>query len=168
MPNGRLPAGDIGDVVQIEQVQQIVQPRDRLPSSRRTTGSRSALAMKPERPRWCAPTRMLSRTLMLRNSATFWKVRPMPRPGHAVARQLLERAALELDVAVGEAVEAADAVEQRGLARAVGADQAADLAVADVERDAPSATTPPKRIATLDTRSSGAAASIRWGAWWIG
>ena len=47
-----------------------------------------------------------------------------------------QRAALELDVAVGEAIDAADAVEQRGLAGAVRADQAADLAVADVERDA--------------------------------
>ena len=55
--------------------------------------------------------------------------------GHAVAAEILERAALEQDVAVGEAVEAADAVEQRGLAGAVRSDQSADLAVADIERN---------------------------------
>ena len=52
VPNGRLPASHVGDVVQVEQVEQIVQPRDTpRASSCRTTGRRSALVMKPERPR---------------------------------------------------------------------------------------------------------------------
>ena len=44
----------------------------------RARGRRSALARKPPRVRQCAPTITLSSTLMLRNSARFWKVRPMP------------------------------------------------------------------------------------------
>ena len=56
------------------------------------------------------------------------------KSGHAVAAQVLERAALEQDVAVGEAIEAADAVEQRCLARAVWPDQATDLGRSDIER----------------------------------
>src|SRR6185437_52205 len=43
--------------------------------------------------------------------------------------------ALEQDVAIGVAVETADAVEQRSLARTVRANQSADLAIADIERD---------------------------------
>ncbi len=58
------------------------------------------------------------------------------QPRHAVARHALERTPLEQDIAVSVPIDAADAVEQRGLAGPVGADQAADLAVLDVERDA--------------------------------
>ena len=127
-------------------------------SSRRTTGRRSALAMKPERPVWCAPTSMLSRTLMLRNSATFWNVRPMPRPAmrwRGMPGQRLVPS--NSDIARAGAVEATDAVEQRGLAGAVGADQAADLP-RPTSKDTPfSATTPPKRTATSRTLSRGGA-----------
>ena len=97
------------------------------------TGRRSALARKPERPRWCAPTSTLSRTVRVRNSATFWKVRPMPRPAMRWRGIPVSDRPSNSDVASRVAVDAADAVEQRGLAGAVRADQAADLAVADVE-----------------------------------
>jgi hypothetical protein len=51
-------------------------------------------------------------------------------------RQVLDRGAVEDDVADRVAVEATDAVEHHGLAGAVGADQAADLAAPDIEADA--------------------------------
>src|SRR5579863_8457512 len=55
---------------------------------------------------------------------------------HAITAEVLQRTALKLDVAFTEAVEAADAIEQRGLAGTVRTDQAADLAIADIERHA--------------------------------
>ena len=65
--------GASATVVQVQQIEQVACRRCACLalSSRRTTGRRSALAMKPELPRWCAPTSMLSRTLRLRNNATF-------------------------------------------------------------------------------------------------
>jgi hypothetical protein len=56
--------------------------------------------------------------------------------GDAVARRLEQRDALELDGPLVELIEPAEAVEQRRLARAVRADEAADLAALDVEGDA--------------------------------
>ena len=44
-----------------------------------TPGRRSALAKNPLEVRQWQPTITLSSTLILANSATFWKVRPMPR-----------------------------------------------------------------------------------------
>src|SRR4029079_6009239 len=58
------------------------------------------------------------------------------KPGHAMPAKPLQRATFEQDVAVGEAVETADAVEQRRFAGSVRADQSADLPVADIERHA--------------------------------
>jgi hypothetical protein len=57
---------------------------------------------------------------------------PAARDVVGVAAQ--ERAAVEADVAAGRAVDAADRVEQRGLARAVRADQRDELVVAHAER----------------------------------
>ena len=57
-----------------------------------------------------------------------------PDAGHAVARHVGQRLALELDVAFIVAVNAADAVEQRGFAGTVRTDQATNLAMADIER----------------------------------
>ena len=56
--------------------------------------------------------------------------------GDAVARQREQRRAAERDVAAVALVEPRHAVEERGLARAVGSDQADDLAGRDVEGDA--------------------------------
>ena len=82
------------------------------------------------------PTLTLSSTDMRSNSATFWKVRPMPICGMAWRGRSRIDAALEQDVAAVGRVEAAEAIEERGLAGAVGADQAGDLAGKDVEGDA--------------------------------
>ena len=46
-------------------------------------GSRRALVMKPAEVWLWQPTLMLSSTDMRSNSATFWKVRPMPSRGMA-------------------------------------------------------------------------------------
>ena len=84
--------------------------------------------------------------------------------GHAMAAKVLERATLEQDVAVGEAVEAADAVEQRGLAGTVRPDQAADLAVADIERHAAKrdhAAEPHRDIGNVEQRHAGGSGGIR-------
>ena len=63
----------------------------------------------------------------------FWKVRAMPGPvdlggGHAVGVL-----AVEQDGAPGGLVHLGQQVEHRGLARAVGADEAGDLGAADGE-----------------------------------
>jgi hypothetical protein len=55
---------------------------------------------------------------------------------HAVARQPGQPGAVERDMASAGPIEAADAVEQRGLAGPVGTDQAADLVAPDIEGDA--------------------------------
>src|SRR6185437_3906240 len=55
--------------------------------------------------------------------------------GDAMARRLEHRAPLELDHPAIEPIEAAEAVEQRRLARAVGTDETADLSGLDVEGD---------------------------------
>ena len=78
---------------------------------------------------------MLSSTLMPLNSATFWKVRAMPERGHVVGPEARAVAALEADAALVRVIEAADHVEQGGLARAVGADDGDDLPAPDLEAD---------------------------------
>src|SRR5260221_14174007 len=55
-------------------------------------------------------------------------------PGHGAPRQRQQRASVEPDVAPAAVIDPADAIEQAGLARAVGPDQAADLALSDRER----------------------------------
>ena len=54
-----------------------------LRSSPSDCGSRKALVRKPVEVRLWQPTLTLSSTLMRSNSATFWKVRPMPSWGMA-------------------------------------------------------------------------------------
>ena len=110
---------------------------ERLPPRDARGGRPRQPATNPLRPRWCAPTRMLSRTVMVGNNARFWNVRPMPsaamRCRGSAARSALPRSRISPAVA---AVDVADAVEQRRLARAVRPDQAADLARRHVERHA--------------------------------
>ena len=73
---------------------------------------------------------------MRSNRATFWKVRPMPSLGMTWRGWSQDRAALEQDVALVGHVEAGQAIEERGLAGAVGADQPGDAAGRHVEGDA--------------------------------
>ena len=99
-------------------------------------GRHRALVRKPVEVRLWQPTLMLSSTDMRSNSATFWKVRPMPSLRDGVARLAQDRAALEHDVTVVGHIEAREAVEERGLARSVGTDEPRNLARRHVERDA--------------------------------
>jgi hypothetical protein len=72
-----------------------------------------------------------------------------------VRRPVKHRDALKLDVTAIGRVEAAQAVEQCRLARAVRADQAEDLALCEVERDAvqrDDATEPQCNIADIEQR----------------
>ena len=103
-------------------------------SSRRIQGRRSALLRKSLRPSGWPPTRTLSSTDMVRNSARFWNVRPMPMSAMRCGGRSRMVRALEQDVARGRRVEAAQAVEQRGLAGAVRPDQAEQMPSGDVER----------------------------------
>ena len=71
---------------------------------------------------------------MLAKSRMFWKVRAMPACGDQVGLGRQD-GALVADVALGGDVEAGEAVEEGGLAGAVGADEADDLAAVDGEVD---------------------------------
>ena len=102
-------------------------------SSSRPCGSRMALSKKLVPLRLWQPTLTLSSTDMRSNSATFWKVRPMPMCGMSWRGRFEDRLALEQHVAAVRRVEAAQAVEEGRLAGAVGADQAGDLAGKDIE-----------------------------------
>ena len=64
----------------------------------------------------------------------------------AVRRQRDDRLAVDGDVAGGRHLEAGDHHQGRGLARAARAEQGQELARADVERDAATAATRPKRF----------------------
>ena len=61
---------------------------------------------------------------------------PQPKRRHAVARFIGGGMAIEAHAALIRAIDAADDVEQRGLARAIGANQAADLAFRHIEGNA--------------------------------
>src|SRR5258707_5189880 len=58
-----------------------------------------------------------------------------PHARDAIRRRVLQLRALEPEAALLLAIDAGEHVEERGLARAVGADEAVDLALADRERD---------------------------------
>ena len=67
-----------------------------------------------------------------------------PEPDHAARPDALQRAAVEDDVAGVEPVEARDRVEGRRLPGAVGADQADDRALGDLEGDVVERDDPPE------------------------
>ena len=111
-----------------------------------STTRRCAISSRPRQPAGTArcaarsgcmctwrPSRMLSSTVMPLNSARFWKVRATPQPRHRMRRHAGDVVAFEHDAALLRRVEAGDRVGQRGLAAAVGADQAEDLAAADLQ-----------------------------------
>src|ERR1700730_1079986 len=105
-------------------------------SPRRTQGSfKESLIMSLLVREW-VPTRTLSSTDKLANSATFWKVRPMPisaiRCGGAPQNAL----AFHQDIAGAWLVEPRETIEEGGLAGAIRPDQAENLALMHVEGDA--------------------------------
>ena len=69
----------------------------------------------------------------------FWKVRAtlpfqlMSKPGQPLQQQVRAVGLAQRDHAFGRLVEAGDAVEDRGLARAVGADERGDVAAPGLE-----------------------------------
>ena len=74
-------------------------------------------------------------TDMRGNSATFWKVRPMPMSQMRCGGRVQDARALDQDIALARLIEAAQAIEQGRLAGAVRADQSENLPLALVERD---------------------------------
>ena len=67
---------DVGEIEELDQLPGDV--GERRPPRARVQGSFSALVKKSLRPSGWLPTRTLSSTDMVRNSARFWNVRPMP------------------------------------------------------------------------------------------
>jgi hypothetical protein len=109
----------------------------------------------PARLRQCMPDMTFSSTLISRNSRTFWKVRAMPGLGDLVRLQAQRLAAVEAHGAVLRLVEAGDAVEERGLAGAVGSDEADHGAGRHAEIDAVETRLPAKlRLTPLRSRSA--------------
>ena len=82
-----------------------------------------------------APTMTFSVTVRSGKGFSFWNVRATPQAGDAVGAQAGDVVAVEEDAAGVERLEAGDQVEQRGLAGAVRADDAEDLALVHVEGD---------------------------------
>ena len=113
-------------------------------------GQRVARAPADDR---CAPTAMFSRTVSAANGCTIWNVRAMPR-AQQVRRQAGDVRAIEADAARVGRTKAGDRREQRGLARAVRADQRDDLALRDVKRCAVDRRSPPKRFASSRPQAS--------------
>ena len=97
--------------------------------------------------RW-PPTRTLSSTDMVRNSARFWKVRRNTQCGDPVRTHSQDAVAGKADVAAIRRIDARQAIEQRGLAGAVRPDQAEDLAFAEIKDTPSSAMMPPNRMPT--------------------
>ena len=107
------------------------------------------------------PTRTLSSTERLANSATFWNVRPMPISAIRCGGRVRMLCALHQDVARARLIEPAEAIEQRGLAGAVRPDQAEDLALLHVERHAIQRDDAAEHDADVANREQGSG-RIRW------
>ena len=79
VPKGKAATGVSAHRVEAEQCDQLARRSvGRALARRATRGRRSALAKNPLDGAAVAPTMTLSSTLMVRNSARFWNVRPMP------------------------------------------------------------------------------------------
>ena len=85
-----------------------------------------------------------SSTVMFLKSRRFWNVRAMPLLVIRWGLSLHDRLALEPDVACVGPVEPGQAIEDRGLAGAVGADEADDGAFLDIEAEAVDDVQPPE------------------------
>ena len=85
--------------------------------------------------RACRATSRFSTTVSCANSSPCWKVRARPsRAMRCGASRVMSRPPNAI-AAAQRPVDAADAVQHRGLARTVGADQAQQLACAGLEGD---------------------------------
>ena len=127
VPNGRPPACVAATSFRFQQIEQVVQPRD-------SDGVLLAHHRQPKRigDEARAPEMMRADQYIVPHAhpaeqCDILEGAAEAQAGHAMAAEVLQRATLEQDVAVGVAVEAADAVEQRGLAGTVRPDQAAYL-----------------------------------------
>ena len=91
-----------------------------------------------------------------------------PQPGDAVAGQAMERSPIQRHGPGGRSVETADAVEDGGLARPVGADDGENSVAMDREVDVIHCSKPPNRMLRSRTSNSGPApgstAGVEWGA----
>ena len=131
---------------------------------------RGCAAIAPNTPacvRTCRPIITFSSADRLANRRMFWKVRAMPSAAMRSGVEPLERARpRSATVALVLAVDAGDHVEERGLAGAVRADQAVDLALAGCAKvTSESAVRPPKRLRDApDLEQRGAAARSLGGA----
>ena len=106
--------------------------------------------------RTCRPTITFSSAVMSANRRMFWNVRAMPASATSCGCGR-PRPAVELETARVRRVQAGDHVEERGLARAVGADQAVDLRRGGSSTPtSASACRPPNRLLTPWHASSGA------------
>ena len=124
--------------LELEEREQLVgRARAAARSSRRTRGRRSAFARKPLRVRQWPPTMTFSQHAhacgTARGSGRCGRCRA--RRCRCAASRASERPSNAMSP-VAERVEPRQAVEERGLAGAVRADQADDLPARDVERDA--------------------------------
>jgi hypothetical protein len=79
---------------------------------------------------------MLSSTVMPLNSSIFWKLRAMPKCGYPVGGHLGDVLALKDNPAPVGLVKTADAIEDAGLTRSIGADNGLDMALFHIKADA--------------------------------
>ena len=86
-------------------------------------------------PEFCA-TQRFCQTVNCPNRRMFWNVRAIPERHARMRRQIGNVGAIEDDAAGGRRKQAADEIDDRALARAVGADEAEDFAARDRQIDA--------------------------------
>ena len=96
-------------------------------------GNASSDGISSDRSRPSSATITVSRTVSPPNPRAFWNARPMPRRARRYDGHAVDALAEHLDVA-RRLHEPGDGVHERGLARAVGADEADDLAGAHLDR----------------------------------
>ena len=104
------------------------------PSASSAPGRTPAHAGARRASRVCAPTSTLSSTVRLPNTRPCWNVRAKPSAARSSAASAGDVAAGERTVPASGLVEPGDEIEQRGLARAVRADDADQFAFVDRER----------------------------------
>ena len=124
----------VGELGETEQVEHLVAPAQLLGASARPRPNTS-FQNRPFRRRTRSAMKRWSRTVESGNSSMRWNVRPMPGAGPPVDGQAGEVLAVELTVPASVRGHAEHAVEERGLAGAVGTDQADPLAFVDVDAD---------------------------------
>ena len=169
---GQRAGGVVGALDQADAVEPVARLLDRRALGARGSDGRpnSPAKVKPDAriSALCCATIRFSSTVMPANRRMFWKVRATrARCGDAEIEQPLQQVrscrprCVEPHHAGGRLVEAGDAVEHRGLAGAVRADQRGDLAALRREATASStATSPPKRMVRCSTSRIGRRSSV--------